>query len=429
MHFRLHLPKGGYSVISRDLFSRYVKDALSNYYDAVQLQTHPLAELLLADHPVSGTSGQRLRELLREALEGLKPDPAIPYGRPEWLGYRLLWSRYVDSREQAEVCRELGLSRASYYRHHRDAFEAVVSLLWQRFGGRAASPRASVEGAKEGPSPAVDEAMRLAQVTQRTPVSLTDLLEGVQRTISPWMAQRGITLHVDAPSDLPAIAGDPALLRQLLLNALATAIECVSRDALHLTLVLANGTAVCRISGVDVNRLSPGVVVREGELEMSRGLLAVYGGRLSVERKGESGAIVLTLPSCAMRTVMVIDDDADTIALYQRYLSREGYQLWTAQSSEEAEAWLQRGTPDVILLDVLMPREDGWDILQQLRTSPATVSTPVIICSVLSQPQLALSLGASAVLQKPLSREALVMAIRQALPQPDSAATAHPKGS
>ena len=113
----------------------------------------------------------------------------------------------------------------------------------------------------------------------------------------------------------------------------------------------------------------------------------------------------------------------------QRYLDREGFRLWTAQSSEEAEAWLARGTPDVILLDVLMPREDGWDILQQLRTSPATASTPVIICSVLSQPQLALSLGASAVLQKPISREALVMAIRQALPLAGSGATARPAGS
>jgi len=415
-------------VISRDLFARYVKDALSNYYDAVQLQTHPLAELLLADHPVSGTRGQRLRELLRGALEALKPDPSIPYGRPEWVGYRLLWSRYVDSHELAEVCCELGLSRASYYRHHRDAFEAAVSILWQHFSGRTTAAHVPIEGTKDAPSLAAEEAVRLAQAAQRTPVSLADVLEGVLHTISPWMTQRGITLHVDAPTHLPTIAGDPALLRQLVLNVLAAAIECVEHDTLRLTLQLADGTAVWHISGVDVNRLSPGVV-REGELEMSRGLLAVYGGRLSVERKGKSGSIVLTLPACTVRSVMVIDDDADTIALYQRYLSRESYQLWTAQSSEEAEAWLGKGAPDVILLDVLMPREDGWDILQQVRTSSATARTPVIICSVLSQPQLALSLGASAVLQKPLSREALVMAIRQALHQPDSEATPHRVGS
>jgi len=76
-----------------------------------------------------------------------------------------------------------------------------------------------------------------------------------------------------------------------------------------------------------------------------------------------------------------------------------------------------------------MPREDGWDVLQQLRTSPATVSTPVIICSVLSQPQLAVSLGASAVLSKPLSREALLTAIGQVLPPEDSVGSARPADS
>lgn len=412
-------------MISRDLFARYVKDALSNYYDPVQLQNHPLARLLLADHPVAITRGQRLREVLREALEALKPDGTLPYGRPEWLGYRVMWLRYVECLDQDAACGELGLSRASFYRHHRDAFEATTGILWERFRRGGASVAA--EPAERPASPA-EEAVRLAQVTRRTPVSLADLLEGVRRTIGPLMARRGIALHVDAPDELPTIAGDPALLRQLVLNVLTTAIECVERDALYLSLALTDGTAVWRISGIDASRLTPGAAAGRAEMEMSRGLLSVYGGRLSIERHRESGSIVLTLPASAVRTVMVIDDDADTIALFQRYLDREGYLLWTAQSSEEAEVLLRRGTPDVILLDVLMPREDGWDILQQLRTSPATVSTPVIICSVLSQPQLALSLGASAVLQKPVSREALVLAIRQTLPPADSEATARPAG-
>lgn len=70
-------------MISRDLFARYVRDALCNYYDPVQLQTHPLARLLLSEHPVTTTTGQRLREILREALEALKPNGSLPYGRPE----------------------------------------------------------------------------------------------------------------------------------------------------------------------------------------------------------------------------------------------------------------------------------------------------------------------------------------------------------
>lgn len=415
-------------MISRDLFARYVKDALCSYYDPVQLQTHPLARLLLSDHSVAVTTGQRLREILREALEALRPNGNLPYGRPEWLGYRAMWLRYVECLDQDETCRELGVSRASFYRHHRDAFEAITSILWERFI-RQGPVEALSTPPEERSSPAADEAVRLAQAAQRTPVSMAEIIEGVRRTIGPLMAHRGITLHVDAPDDLPAIVGDPALLRQAVLNVLTAAIECAKSDTLRLSLELTNGSALWRVSEIDVSHLTANACTNAADLAMCRELVSVYGGRLSVERHAGAGSIVLTLPACAASTVMVIDDDADTIALFQRYLDGEGLRLWKAQSSEEAEAWLAKGTPDAILLDVLMPREDGWDILQQLRTTPATASTPVIICSVLSQPQLALSLGASAVLQKPISREALVMAIRQALTPADSAATAHRAGS
>ncbi len=414
-------------VISRDLFARYVKDALCNYYDPVQLQTHPLARLLLTDQPIALTTGQCLREILREALEALKPNGSLPFGRPEWLGYRAMWLRYVECLDQGETCRELGVSRASFYRHHRDAFEAITSILWERFIRQR--PADAIGVPEERSSPAADEAVRLAQAARRTPVSMADIVEGVQRTIGPLMARRGIALHIDAPGDLPAIVGDPALLRQVVLNVLTAAIECVARDALFLSLELNDGSALWRISGIDLSRLTPAAAAGPADLAMSRELLSVYGGRLSLERDAGGGSIVLTLPACTVSTVMVIDDDADTIALFQRYLDGEGFRLWTAQSGEEAGAFLATGIPDVVLLDVLMPREDGWDILQQLRTSPATADTPVIICSVLSQPQLALSLGASAVLQKPVSREALVMAIRQALPAAGSGATARPAGS
>ena len=81
---------------------------------------------------------------------------------------------------------------------------------------------------------------------------------------------------------------------------------------------------------------------------------------------------------------------------------------------------LAKASPDVILLDVLMPQLDGWDILQQLKTRPETQHVPVVICSVLSQPRLAVALGAADVLRKPISAEALLTTIRRLLGREDS---------
>ncbi|MCS7062316.1 MAG: response regulator, partial [Anaerolineae bacterium] len=62
-------------------------------------------------------------------------------------------------------------------------------------------------------------------------------------------------------------------------------------------------------------------------------------------------------------------------------------------------------TPAAIILDVMMPEVDGWQILQELRRRPLTARTPIIICSVFNNPALALSLGATRYLLKPVRRD------------------------
>ena len=66
-----------------------------------------------------------------------------------------------------------------------------------------------------------------------------------------------------------------------------------------------------------------------------------------------------------------------------------------------------------------MPRLDGWMILQRLKTLPETAHIPVVICSVLSQEHLALSLGAVQVLRKPVSSETLINTVEELLDLPD----------
>jgi CheY-like chemotaxis protein len=68
-------------------------------------------------------------------------------------------------------------------------------------------------------------------------------------------------------------------------------------------------------------------------------------------------------------------------------------------------------TPQLILLDVMMPGRDGWTALGQLREHPQTQHIPIIVCSIVSQRELALALGAVAFLRKPVSREDLLAAL------------------
>ncbi len=410
-------------VISKDLFGGYVKECLANLYDPGLLQTHPLVELLVPQHAPRETSAQHLREIILAALETLRPAEHVHYGRPEWLGYRIMWMRYAECRYQTEICQELRLARTTFYNAHRQALEAIASVLWARYQEQIPNPDSGNVGATS-PAPAElarEEAMRCAHDSRREMVSLGTVLESVRDTITPLAKHRGVTLVIEAPQSLPSTYGDPAILRQIILNMLTDIIAVADGETIHVAVNVVKEDTVWQLRGwsaspkpeEDLERL-PGFVV-------SRSLLGVYGGRFWVEGDGRcKPAIFFTLPVARPKAILIIDDSADALALYQRYLQAEEYRLRVARSGDEVRTILAETTPDLVLLDVLMPQQDGWDILQRLKTMPETTHIPVVICSVLSQPHLALVLGATRVLQKPIEQQALIQTVRDVLAQADS---------
>ena len=100
-----------------------------------------------------------------------------------------------------------------------------------------------------------------------------------------------------------------------------------------------------------------------------------------------------------------MDDNVGLVELLMRYLASHACQVISAESGVEGLQLANQYLPDAILLDVMMPGVDGWKVLQILRSNPQTASTPVIVCSVFNDPQLAYSLGATAFLAKPVRRD------------------------
>jgi CheY-like chemotaxis protein len=108
------------------------------------------------------------------------------------------------------------------------------------------------------------------------------------------------------------------------------------------------------------------------------------------------------------KVLLAIEDNEGIVRVFQGYLATYGYVVMGATSGDEALRLAREVSPIAITLDIMMPTQDGWEILQVLKSDPATRSIPVIICSVLEDPQLARSLGAVAYLQKPISQADLL---------------------
>jgi len=116
--------------------------------------------------------------------------------------------------------------------------------------------------------------------------------------------------------------------------------------------------------------------------------------------------LALLLPT--RPTVLVVDDQQPALRMFQRFLNRSGFEVVGVTDPALVLPLARQLKPALITLDVMMPRLDGWEVLQALQLDEKTRQVPVIVCSAWEEPELARSLGAAAFLKKPIVRSDLL---------------------
>jgi DNA-binding response OmpR family regulator len=114
--------------------------------------------------------------------------------------------------------------------------------------------------------------------------------------------------------------------------------------------------------------------------------------------------------------VLVVEDDPVAGELLTHYLTTQGYAVALAASAEQALDMARRLKPVAISLDILLPDQDGLEVLSQLRAVADTERIPVIVVSITDDRELGFSLGASDWLVKPVNRERFLDAVSRAIP-------------
>lgn len=167
-------------------------------------------------------------------------------------------------------------------------------------------------------------------------------------------------------------------------------------------------------------------------LVITRSFARALGGDVSVESDlGKGSAFTLSLPvtpvaevlpgtgpageGAALGVILVTDDDAGARRIIGAHLVREGYRVLYAASGPEAVELARIARPDAITLDIMMPQQDGWTVLRQLKSDDDLRSIPVIMVSMTGDRGLGFVLGATAVLNKPVDRAELAATIQAQL--------------
>jgi len=379
---------------SEDLVAA-VKDALEHFYDQAYLLRHVLVLQVQAAVAASPPAAvQELRRLLAQAVEDLRPGQGTPSSEPAWRPYCVLHGRFVLGRDLKEVAQQLALSRRQVLREQRRGLEAVALSLQQRLHSGSPMP------GEPRSSDLSEEISRLASQSRGL-----ELLEWLRSSMSPVqaLAQRCAVELVPPAGSGPVYAFcTPSLLRQLVVAVLSQAVRLVPGGKVETRVVRRGQVAMisCTASLASGSKWQPG----QATLPPAAVMLAEAQGAHLVAQATDSALSVEISLSQQRREhlVAMIEDNQDVVQLFSRYLAGHGYRIIGIDDPEHAsEAILSLG-PDAILLDVMMGGVDGWEVLQQLKANTVLKHIPVVVCSVLDEPELALALGADAYLRKPV---------------------------
>jgi len=396
-------------------FVHQVRSALTHLYDPEDLRRSPLAVLFgvadRADTPMA------LRRVLTEAIESLNPGVETPPQSSTWRLYDVLFYRYVQQCSQKEVAEQLGVSARHLRREQARALQALAAHLRAQFNleDDVGTPDESPQAAEHSPSVG-QELASLQQSLPDQPAALAQVVPTVMELVKPLAARHSVHLESSLPDDLPDLAVHPVVLRQALLSLLSAAIPRVPGGRVRLSAEPDGWEVRIEVRAMRLH-LGSDPVSRSitASLGVARQLAALNGGEVSL-LTGEAGiTIALTLSAAEQIPVLAIDDNLDILGLLQRYVSGSRYTIVPAQDPEQALIMAVKSSPQLIILDVMMPEVDGWELLGRLRQHPETSHVPVIVCTILAQRELALSLGASDFVQKPISRQDLLAVLGRQL--------------
>jgi CheY-like chemotaxis protein len=291
---------------------------------------------------------------------------------------------------------QLALSERQFYREQHRAIQAFSQLLWDYL--KTVKPQDDVISVKS-------EMQRLSRQSSYETIDVEAFFTGAIATAMSLAEHRQVTIHLSLLQEAGDFTTHQAVLRQTVIWMLSQMITQLAAGAdvtLSVSTVNHNLTINFEISGADIEtpilheRLTNNPTIAE--------FLTTLGGTITITETSGSRILVQLQLQRQRQVILVIDDNPDVVALLERYITGMPYEIVSAHDADEGFRVLQSLEPSWIVLDIMLPHTDGWKMLQTLKSNPRTQSVPVLICSVLENPDLAFSLGADAYLRKPPDR-------------------------
>ena len=298
------------------------------------------------------------------------------------------------------------------------------------------------------------------------PVALDQLVRETLATQEGQLRDKPVKLVAELPEAVAVVNADAGKIKQVLLNLIGNALKFTAEGSITVRVVVDAAThrpqrLEVQDTGIGIPRHRQAAIFEAFQqadsgttrkyggtglgLTISRAFCQLMGFRIEVqseEGKGSTFSVVLGPAAKPVATpteapaaspphpeplldqpaglVLIVDDNPDSRILLGNLIEECGCRVITADSGALALTRARETKPDLILLDLMMPTKNGWETLQSLKADPATADIPVVIASIVAHEYRGTVPGAADVLQKPVSRDALLRVLRQQLRPPSA---------
>ncbi len=287
---------------------------------------------------------------------------------------------------------------------------------------------------------------------------ITALVNEVAQTARPLVSKNGNELITVVDPELGLFRTDATRFRQILFNLVSNAAKFTKEGTITVRVDRRRDTLTMRVEDTGIG-ISPAGLEKLFEpftqadasttkeyggtglgLALTRRIAEAFGGRVLAESTpGQGSAFTVEIcqqgarKSVASRPVepdvldqggppvVVVDDDPATADVMRRTLLKAGYCVHVANNGEQGLALARTVNPVAVLLDVMMPDMDGWQVLAEMKAHMETEQIPVVLVTVLDDHARGLQLGASEYLCKPVDRQRLLNVVERFRPDSEVA--------
>lgn len=289
--------------------------------------------------------------------------------------------------------------------------------------------------------------------------SLQTLLNTIKESLLPIVREKNLEFRLNIADDVPPIETDDAKLHQVLQNVIGNAVKFTDEGYVEISVDFDSDkvSIVIEDTGIGISqqalphifeefRQADGSSSRRYEgtglgLAIAHKMIHNLNGNIRVTSELGKGTIfTITLPirwqgeigefdvptfspdtyHHEEKAILIVDDDSKYVEAISKDLEEAGYRTIRTTSGKEALKLVESQRPFAIILDVIMPEIDGWEVLQRLKNNKDTEDIPVIIVSISNDEDTAFALGAVGYIQKPASKQQLIAEIHKLYKNPDS---------